>query len=511
MKKNAGIGAIEDALEYAESIINTVREPLIVLDADLKVVSASRSFYRFFKAKPRETEKRFIYDLGNRQWDIPKLRRLLKKILLKNLTLDNFEVEHDFPAIGRKVMSLNARRVYRKPGEKKLILLAIEDITERKKTEAELQRALEELSKLNMLKSEFVSTVSHELRTPLTTMKEFAMILLDEIPGKLNEQQREYLDIIDGNISRLSRLINNLLDISRIEAHKVELKRELVDIVELAGKTSYSFKPFAMSKKLEIRCGFPKNNIQLYIDKDRINQVFVNLINNALKFTNEGYVEISILDKGKSVECTVSDTGIGISEEDLTRIFSKFAQFGRISGPGEKGTGLGLAISKGIIELHQGKLWVESKLGHGSRFIFTLPKYAHGELFGEVVVNGLKEAMRNGANLSVIILKIENYDSIKKGLGPDAAASIMQDLEQLIRANLRRPTDVTMKDTRTILVMLPGTDSAGASSILERIKHIFDDYLSRKTSEIGLEITANLASFPEDAATEEEFLKKVPL
>ena len=511
MKKSAGIRAIQDAREYAESIIKTIREPLIVLDADLKVISASRSFYRFFKVKAGETEKRFIYDLGNRQWDIPKLRGLLEEIPRKDLTFDNFEVEHDFFAIGRKVMLLNARRVYRKAGKKKLILLAIEDITERKKTEVELQKALEDLSKLNMLKSEFVSTVSHELRTPLTTMKEFATILLDEIPGKLNEQQREYLDIIDGNISRLSRLINNLLDISKIEAHKVELTRGSVDIVELAGKISYNFEPFAKTKKLEIRCNFPKNNIHLYIDKDRINQVFVNLINNALKFTNEGYVEISILDREKSVECAVSDTGIGISEKDLPRIFSKFAQFGRISGSGEKGTGLGLAISKGIIELHQGKIWVESKLGQGSRFIFTLPKYAPGELFSEIVTGGLKDAIREGANLSAIIFKIENYDAINRLLGPDAAASIMQNLEQLIRAGLRRPTDITMKDTRTILAMLPRTNSMGASAVLERLKHILDDYLSRKKPEIELDITSSFASFPEDAATEEDFLKKVSL
>jgi two-component system cell cycle sensor histidine kinase PleC len=511
MRKNAGIEAIRDAREYSESIVNAVREPLIVLDGDLKVISASRSFYGFFKAKPQETEKRFIYDLGNRQWDMPELRRLLESIIPKSFTFDNFEVEHDFPKIGRKVMLLNARRIYRKSGKKKIMLLAIEDITERKKTEAELQKALEELSKLNMLKSEFVSTVSHELRTPLATMKEFATILLDGIPGALNEQQREYLDIIDGNISRLSRLINNLLDISKIEAHKVELKREPVNIVELAGKTSYNFEPFANSKKLEIRCKFPKNDIQLYVDKDRVNQVFVNLINNALKFTKEGYVEISILDKEKFVECAVSDTGIGISDKDLPRIFSKFAQFGRISGSGEKGTGLGLAISKGIIELHQGKIWVESKLGQGSRFIFTLPKYAPGEFFGEVVVNCLKEAIRADVNLSAIILKVENYGAISKRLGQEAAASVMQNLERLTRANLRRPTDITMKDARTILVMLPGTDSAGASSVLERLKNVFEDYLSRENLETGLEIASSLVSFPEDAATEEEFLKKVPL
>ena len=123
----------QDALEYAENIINSVREPLIVLDGDLKVISASRSFYEVFKVKPEETEKQLIYDLGNRQWDIPKLRELLEDILPKTTSFDNFEVEHDFLGVGKRIMLLNARQIYQKANRTKLILLAIEDITEPKK------------------------------------------------------------------------------------------------------------------------------------------------------------------------------------------------------------------------------------------------------------------------------------------------------------------------------------------------------------------------------------------
>ena len=131
--------AVQDALEYANGIINTVREPLIVLDADLKVISASRSFYQIFKVKPEHTEKQQIYDLGNHQWDIPKLRELLGDILPKATSFDNFEVEHDFPGIGKRIMLLNAREIYQKANRTKLILLAIEDITERKKLEEKLK------------------------------------------------------------------------------------------------------------------------------------------------------------------------------------------------------------------------------------------------------------------------------------------------------------------------------------------------------------------------------------
>ena len=135
---------IQDTLEYANGIINTVREPLLVLNADLRIISASRSFYQIFKVKPGETEKQLIYDLGNRQWDIPKLRHLLENIMPKTTSFDNFEVEHDFPDIGKRIMLLNACRIYLEANRTKLIVLTIEDITERKKIE-ELREKIREL------------------------------------------------------------------------------------------------------------------------------------------------------------------------------------------------------------------------------------------------------------------------------------------------------------------------------------------------------------------------------
>ncbi len=135
---------IQDALEYTKGIINTVREPLIMLYEDLSVALANRSFYQAFKVKPGETEGQLIYDLGNRQWDIPKLRELLEDILPKTTSFDNFEVEHDFPDIGKRIMLLNACRIYLEANRTKLIILTIEDITERKKIE-ELREKIREL------------------------------------------------------------------------------------------------------------------------------------------------------------------------------------------------------------------------------------------------------------------------------------------------------------------------------------------------------------------------------
>jgi PAS domain-containing protein len=145
-KKNMTEQEVRDALECAENIINAVREPLVVLDGDLRVVSASKPFYDFFKVRPEETEKQLIYDLGNRQWDIPKLRELLEDILSKTTSFDNFEVEHDFLGLGKRIMLLHARQIYQKAdNRKKLILIAIEDITEAKKILDGLREKIGEL------------------------------------------------------------------------------------------------------------------------------------------------------------------------------------------------------------------------------------------------------------------------------------------------------------------------------------------------------------------------------
>ena len=250
------------------------------------------------------------------------------------------------------------------------------------KSEAERERMLEELEnknrelfKLDNLKSEFVSVVSHELRTPLSIIKEGVSLVLDGVIGEISPTQNKVLATSRNNIDRLSRIINSLLDISKIESGKVELKKKAVDLKVLIKNVVALFETKARERGLEIKVSLPpEEKLNLCLDEDRIIQVFTNLIGNSLKFTERGYIGISVVDKGSEFEFTVSDTGIGISAEDLPKVFRKFMQFGRVAGNGEKGTGLGLSIAKGLIELHDGRIWVESEPGKGSKFIFTLPK-----------------------------------------------------------------------------------------------------------------------------------------
>ncbi len=171
---------LQDALEFSDAIIATVREPLLVLDKELRIITANRSFYRTFQVNPEETEKRLIYDLGNRQWDIPALRDLFENILPMNNAFEDFEVEHDFKSIGRKTMLLNARKIYREMNQVEMILLAIEDITERKKAEEQLKlfASMDGLTGIAN-RRHFDTTLDLEWRRAMRSAKPLSLIIID--------------------------------------------------------------------------------------------------------------------------------------------------------------------------------------------------------------------------------------------------------------------------------------------------------------------------------------------
>jgi len=228
---------------------------------------------------------------------------------------------------------------------------------------------------IGQMKDEFISLVSHELRTPLAAIKGSTDILLDGIMGELNLRQTDCLAIAKRNIDRLGRLINDLLDFSRIEAGKMQLNKQKVNIANLVRDTIALFEATAKAKDLKLIASLEPDLPEIEVDADKITQVVTNLLGNATKFTPAGgQITVGAARVKDTLQIDVVDTGLGVPHQDLVKIFEKFYQVIRMDNSQKtKGTGLGLPICKGIVEKHGGKIWVESELGKGSKFSFSLP------------------------------------------------------------------------------------------------------------------------------------------
>ena len=350
---------IEQARGYAENIVETVREPLIVLDGDLKIVSVNRSFYQTFKVTPGETLGRLVYDLGNRQWDIPRLRILLEEILPKQTNIGNFEVEHVFPTVGHKIMRLNARQI-RQEGTtgRKMILLAVEDITRFKRLERE--------------RKDFLSMFAHDMKNAVLTSQGFLSRLISGKAGVLAKKQQSYLDIIQDELKRLSQFVADFSEFARLEAKEYKPLLAPCNIQAEIQKSVEAVALEAQKKKITMTIE-PQEAMLPPINADaaKISRVLRNLLDNAIKYTDEGgAVAVTTADRGNEIFVSFVDTGRGIPEDQMRYIFDAFYRANRDS----KGSGLGLATVKTIIEGHGGRIWAENVPVKGSVFSFTLPK-----------------------------------------------------------------------------------------------------------------------------------------
>ncbi|MCK5147502.1 response regulator [bacterium] len=243
----------------------------------------------------------------------------------------------------------------------------------------EIQNQLEDhirrLKELDQLKKDFLAMVSHELRTPLAVMKGGVSLCLDGVAGQLNDTQADLLGDTLENIDQLTRLITDLLDMSKIEAGKIVLRRDTMDLAFSVRKALNAFKYSAGEKGITLKIALNASSLPVYADADKIDQVFNNLISNAIRYTPENKeITLGVDILANDYLCYVADTGIGISDNNLKKLFSKFTQFSRVDGPGYKGTGIGLTIARGLVEKHGGKIWAESKEGEGTTFNFTLKR-----------------------------------------------------------------------------------------------------------------------------------------
>lgn len=252
--------------------------------------------------------------------------------------------------------------------------IIMRDITERKENEKRLIKAMKEAKAANEAKSEFLAIISHELRTPLNSIIGFNQCVLMGMDGPVNSQQKGSLEKIEKSSFHLLTLIDDILNLAKIEANKMELELIPENLIELTCSCIEEIEPTAHQKNLTINFPTTKNVLIIEMDKLRIKQVLFNLLSNAVKFTEEGTISISIENNPGFVTVNVSDTGIGLSPEELGKLFHPFSQADSSITRKYGGTGLGLAISKKIVELHGGTIHVKSEKGVGSTFSFTLPK-----------------------------------------------------------------------------------------------------------------------------------------
>lgn len=365
-----GTGHVPAAQQLLVDILDTIREPLLVLDHEFRVMQANRAFFRTFRVEPRDTIGAVLFDLGDGQWDIAPLREMLRDKLPVEAQLDDFDVDHVFPGIGRKIMMLNARLVSQGPNEPRIILLAIEDITERRFTEWRLADQHRELERSNDALDEFASVASHDLQEPLRKILSFGEQLVATAGPALEGEARRHVERMLGAADRMRTLINDLLTYSQVATRVVPFTA-----TDLAGVAR------EVVADLEATIADAGGRIEIgelpVIDADtaQMRQLLQNLLGNALKYRRKDVPPVvrlsSACSGGRNCTITVADNGIGFNDRYAEKIFKMFERLHARTQ--YAGSGIGLAICRKIVERHNGTIAATSTAGQGATFTVTLP------------------------------------------------------------------------------------------------------------------------------------------
>jgi PAS domain S-box-containing protein len=358
--------AIRQSERFLEHVLNSIQDGISVLDPELNIVRVNDAMQLLYgHMLPLESKKCYhAYHGRSEPCEVCPARRALQTCKLE---MDEIPLVQADGVMG--TLELFAFPILDDSGKATGVVEYVRDITDRK-------RAEEELKEQDRLKSELVMNVSHELRTPLTIFKNIISNVLAGVLGKLNDKQRETLEIADREIDRLARIIGDFLDISKIETGKTELNLAPLTIQSIVTDTVDTRRVLLDDKNVEIRTSMPDTDLLVDADRDRITQVLSNLIDNAIKFAPGcgGCITIRVKDLGDEVGIDVEDNGPGIEADDINKVFNRFVQIEKHVGPGSHGTGLGLSICKELIELHGGRIWAENVPTGGINFCLVLPK-----------------------------------------------------------------------------------------------------------------------------------------
>ncbi len=383
---------LQKARDYAQAIVGTIREPLLVLDAELRVQSANPAFHETFEVRPGEAEGLLLRELGNGQWDIPALGTRLEEVLSQNTALQDFEVAHDFEAFGPRVMLLNARAIQRESGEPALILLAIRDISRRKRLENELQESSRQLTEADRRKDEFLATLAHELRNPLAPILN-SLELLEHLDSR-EETAGKARGIVKRQVWHMVRLIDDLLDISRVTSGRIRLCRERADLAAIVDQAVEAVRPALEAAGHTLAVHPPTEPLILDADPVRLVQIVENLLSNAIKYSplGGGGIELHTVRQDGEAVLRVRDAGIGIAPEMLPHVWDLFMQVDPTYDRAQSGLGIGLALVRSLVELHGGSAEVASAgLGQGSEFTVRLPLATSADIASTATSTGAPE------------------------------------------------------------------------------------------------------------------------
>ncbi|MGM3306483.1 chemotaxis protein CheB [Anabaena sp. WFMT] len=450
---------LEQSRNYAEAIVETVPQPLVVIDSSLRVVTANQAFYQTFQISSAKTEQQLIFELGNGQWNIPNLIMLLEEIFLKNTRLHDFEVESVFEKIGYRIMLLNGCKIIQQDNEQ-MILLAIQDITQQKQFAAERAQLLfqEQSARLqaeisNRAKDEFLSILSHELRNPLNAILGWSQLL--RMQNLEADKISLGLEVIERCARVQTQLIEDLLDISRITTGKLRLNNSLIDLVPVIGSSLEVVRLSAEAKNIQITSQIQPGIGKVLGDIDRLQQILWNLFSNAVKFTPEGgRIEVTLKRVDSQAEIRVSDTGIGIANDFLPYVFERFRQADSTKTRAYNGIGLGLSIVRYLVELHGGTVYAESPgEGLGTTIIVRLPLSA---TIQENYLPGDTEKFPLAEGLESSVDGLPSLEGLRILVVDDEA-----DMRELLMTMLNKyGAEVTMaasaKDALSILTTNPG-------------------------------------------------------
>lgn len=370
------IAGLHQELAFARKIINTLHDSILILDANLKIQEANRSFFETFGVTPEETVGFSFPELGNGQWDNAELRDLLERVMSEEIEVRNFRLTHSFPEIGEQTMQLNARRLL--AGQQRpLILLAITNVTTQHRATQELERFNTELIRSNEELERFAFLAAHDLQAPLQTIISYLTLMVERYEDRLDTDADDFFQFTINSAAHLQHMTRGLLALARVNHDTPHF--ESVDLQQVVDTALGN-----LIAAIEA-CGAAISNDPLPTvlgDKAQLTQLFQNLIDNAIKFRGESPPEIHIGIEERDTEWvfSVQDDGIGIEPDYIEDIFELFRRAHHQED--YAGSGIGLTIAKKIVERHRGRIWVESTPGVHTVFYFSLAKHPSSQLKG---------------------------------------------------------------------------------------------------------------------------------